>query len=162
MNASLFVNDFVTYCIRVADGCLLPRSSIWTCPLLSFSFSACFSAANRSWWSRTCSGVAGQKSSSSENKIWNNVILELQNINDYKSGLFFQHFSLNSRRNKLKDLAKLKDFMLNSSIFLPKLKFLLILRSIGIFSQFFKHKKVGSFRYLLVKYVHCTMHGNFY
>ena len=37
-------------------------------------------------------------------------------------GLFFQHFSLNSRRNKLKDLAKLKDFSLNSSIFLPKLK----------------------------------------
>ena len=37
------------------------------------------------------------------------------------SGLFFQHFSLNSRQNKLKDLAKLKDFSLNSSIFLPKL-----------------------------------------
>ena len=44
------------------------------------------------------------------------------------SGLFFQHFSLNSRQNKLKDLAKLKDFLLNSSIFLPKLKFSAILR----------------------------------
>ena len=44
------------------------------------------------------------------------------------SGLFFQHFSLNSRQNKLKDLAKLKDFSLNSSIFLPKLKFSAILR----------------------------------
>ena len=44
------------------------------------------------------------------------------------AGLFFQHFLLNSRRNKLKDLAKLKDFSLNSSIFLPKLKFSAILR----------------------------------
>ena len=47
---------------------------------------------------------------------------------DTKSGLFFQHFSLNSRRNILKVFVKLKDFLLNSSIFLPKLKFLANLR----------------------------------
>ena len=38
------------------------------------------------------------------------------------SGLFFQHFLLNSRPNKLKVFAKLKDFWLNSSRFLNKLK----------------------------------------
>ena len=32
-------------------------------------------------------------------------------------GLFFQHFLPNSRSNKLKDFAKLKDFLPNSRIF---------------------------------------------
>ena len=36
--------------------------------------------------------------------------------------MFFQHFLLNSRPNKLKVFTKLKDFSLNSSKFLPKLK----------------------------------------
>ena len=39
-----------------------------------------------------------------------------------RAGLFFQLFLLNSRRNKLKVFAKLKDFSLNSSRFLPKIK----------------------------------------
>ena len=36
--------------------------------------------------------------------------------------MYFQHFLLNSRPNKLKIFTKLKDFSLNSSRFLPKLK----------------------------------------
>ena len=45
----------------------------------------------------------------------------LENSCKNNPDFFIQHFSLNSRPAKLKKFAKLKDFRLNSTIFMPKL-----------------------------------------
>ena len=56
------------------------------------------------------------------------------------SGFFFHRFSLNSRRSKLKIFSKLKDFLLNSINYVPKLK------NLAIFIKFReKTQKLHSF-----------------